>query len=76
MIPKKYKTFRTQRQVHICEESFQRDIFYRGRCSHALPLSFVRRYFPPAHLLPFQNLLFYRFLFLQPEHYVQQDPGE
>ena len=45
------------------------------RCIIHLPSSFVHTYFPLVHLWPFQSLLFYRFLFLQPKHYEQQDPG-
>ena len=41
-----------------------------------LPSFFVHRYFLVVHLWPFQNQLFYRFLVLQPKHYVQQDPDE
>ena len=46
------------------------------RLTGELPSSFVDRYPPLVHLLPFRSLLFYRFLFLQPKHYMLQDPGE
>ena len=46
------------------------------RLNGELPSSLVDRYPPLLHLWPFQSLLFDRFLFLQPKHYMLQDRGE
>ena len=69
-IPKSY------RWRSLVKEKFPVDFTRFSCCIIQLPLSFVHIYFPLAHLWPFQSLLFCRFLFLQPKHYVQPDPGE
>ena len=45
------------------------------RIIFVLPLFFVHRYFPVAHLWPFQSLSPYTFRFVQPTHYGLQDLG-
>ena len=41
-----------------------------------LPLSFVHKYFPAAHLWPFRSLSLYTFPFVQPTHCGPQGLGE
>ena len=41
-----------------------------------LPLSFVHKYFPAAHLWPFRSLSLYTFPFVQPTHYGPPGLGE